>query len=348
MIIFEYSFISDKGKITKYYFLFLALTREHILSVVFHPPHGLSFNELSVEIFQYQYLNNIIYKQFTDGLRIDPGKVTHYHQIPFLPVEFYKTHQVICGTHHHETVFKSSGTTTGGHSLMYVKDLALYEKSFTAAFRHFFGNPEDYHLLALLPGYSNESSLVYMINSLIKLTRSNLSGFYTGRENNLADVLKRKSGRKKILFGVTHSLIDFVQGIDFQANGLIVMETGGMKGRKKEMIREEVHSIIKSNLGVEKVYSEYGMTELFSQAYSPGDGIYGCPPWMKVLTRDINDPSCLIQPGKTGGINIIDLANIDTCSFIATKDLGKYFSDGNFEISGRFDNSDLRGCNLMN
>lgn len=325
----------------------MALTREHILSVIFHPPHGWSFNELSLEIFQYQYLNNIIYKQFTDGLRIDPGKVDHYHQIPFLPVEFYKTHRVICGVHQHEKVFKSSGTTTGGHSLMYVKDLALYEKSFTTAFRQFFGNPEDYHLLALLPGYSGESSLVYMIHSLIRLTRSDLSGSYTGRENNLTEVLTRKSDRKIILFGVTHSLLDFVQGIDFQASGLIVMETGGMKGRKKEMIREEVHSIIRCKLGVEKVYSEYGMTELFSQAYSSGDGIYRCPHWMKVLARDVNDPLYLLPAGESGGINIIDLANLDSCSFIATKDLGKCYSDGSFEISGRFDNSDLRGCNLM-
>jgi len=325
----------------------VTFNREQFISSLFRLHSEQDFNDLALKSFHYQFEYNTVYKKFADILGTDINNINHYSKIPFLPIELYKSHRIISGDAAYERLFLSSGTTSENRSGLYVKDTALYGTCFIKAFQLFFGNPSAYHILALLPGYNEESSLVYMVAKLIQLSNSRLSGFYIGKNDKLAEVIRKSSDRKIILFGVSHALLDFSENFNMALPDLIVIETGGMKGRRKEMIREEVHDIIKKSFGVSGVYSEYGMTELFSQAYSNSDGNFHCPPWMKVLTRDVNDPLSLPAPGRTGGINIIDLANIDSCSFIATADLGKVNLDGSFEIIGRLDNSDLRGCNLM-
>lgn len=325
----------------------MTFNREQLISSVFRLHSEQDFNDLALKSFHYQYEYNTVYKKFVDILTSDINNIDHYSKIPFLPIELYKSHRIISGDAAYERLFLSSGTTSENRSGLYVKDTALYETSFIKTFQLFFGNPSAYHILALLPGYNEESSLAYMLSKLIHLSNSRLSGFYIGKNDKLAGVLKKTCNRKIILFGVTHALLDFSENFNLALSDLIIIETGGMKGRRKEMIREAVHTIIRKSFGVSGVYSEYGMTELFSQAYSNSDGIFHCPPWMKVLTRDVNDPLTLTAPGRMGGINIIDLANIDSCSFIATADLGKVNNDWSFEISGRLDYSDLRGCNLM-
>jgi hypothetical protein len=231
----------------------------------------------------------------------------------------------------------------------YVADLSLYEKSFLAGFNLFYGNPEQFIILALLPSYleRKDSSLVFMAEKLIKLSKHSSSGFYLQNYRALVEMLSGSSGQKVFLIGVTYALLELAEKFRIPDINGIVMETGGMKGRRKEIIREELHTILRQGFHVAKIHSEYGMTELLSQAYSKGNGIFKTPPWMKVLIRDTNDPKSLLGDHRTGGINIIDLANIYSCSFIATQDLGKTHTDGSFEVLGRFDNSDIRGCNLM-
>lgn len=309
------------------------------------------FNNLCLEVFKFQYQNCEVYRRFSDSLGIQIETIKHYSQIPFLPVEFFKTHEILSVPKSNETiVFTSSTTTSQSPSKHYVNDIAVYEESFLKGFELFYGKPKDYCILALLPGYLERSgsSLVYMFDRLIKLSADINSGFFLHNYDELIVVIKslKNSGKKTILIGVTYALLDLSEhGIKLSDN-FIVMETGGMKGKRREMIKEEMHSFLKQKLGINTIHSEYGMTELLSQAYSKGDGIFGCPPWMKILIRDTEDPLSLVGENKTGGINVIDLANWQSCSFIATKDLGR-LSGNKFEVMGRFDNSDVRGCNLM-
>ncbi len=309
------------------------------------------FNQMALEVFRYQYQNNAVYRQYLNCLGHNEDTVRHYRQIPFLPIDFFKRHDIINQGLKPAITFTSSGTTGMSFSRHLVADLSIYEKSFTRSFERFFGPANDYVVLALLPSYLERegSSLIYMAEKLIKTSAFSESGFYLNEYEQLSRLLsKLKSEKKKtILLGVTYALLDLAEQFPVDFPDLIVMETGGMKGKRKEMVRQELHKVLTSAFGVKKIYSEYGMTELLSQAYSKGDGLFTTPPWMKVLIRDTNDPFTFLPENKTGGINVIDLANLYSCSFIETKDLGKLHPGGNFEILGRFDNSDVRGCNLL-
>lgn len=312
---------------------------------------ALEFDSLALEIFAFQYQNNKTYQEFCNHLGVTVDKVKKIDQIPFLPIEFFKTRKVVASQEKEVIIFTSSGTTQNKTSKHFVTDLSLYEASYLTAFEHFYGSIQDYCVLALLPSYLERkgSSLIYMANDFIKKSNHLESGFYLNNLNELAKTLLKLSeqGTKTLLIGVSFALIDLAEQYPMQLHQTIIMETGGMKGRRKEMVREELHSILKKGLGVQHIHSEYGMTELLSQAYSKGNGIFNTPPWMKVLIRDTEDPLSYQQIGKSGGINVIDLVNINSCSFIATQDLGKMHHDNSFEILGRFDNSDVRGCNLM-
>ena len=322
-----------------------------LIDSIFSIENDNSFNSIAIEVFQYQYKYNHVYSQYVNYLNIDVKKIDHYLKIPFLPIEFFKTHQVSTGDIIPSVTFTSSGTTGSNVSRHAVADLSIYEKSFTKGFNMFFGDPSDYVFLALLPSYLERegSSLIYMAEKLIKSSSHSESGFYLNEYNQLSKLLlKLKAENKKtILLGVTYALLNLIEQYPIDFPELIVMETGGMKGKRKELVREELHARLISSFGVNKIYSEYGMTELLSQAYSKGEGQFMTPPWMKAIIRDTNDPFSLLSTDKTGGVNIIDLANINSCSFIETKDLGKTHSNGSFEILGRFDNSDIRGCNLL-
>jgi phenylacetate-coenzyme A ligase PaaK-like adenylate-forming protein len=310
-----------------------------------------NFETISLEIFKFQAKNNNVYAEFLNHLKVNITAVNKIQEIPFLPIQFFKSHQIIASTQSIQEVFLSSGTTGMQQSKHFVSDISIYKEGFQKGFQHFYGNIEEYTILALLPAYleRNGSSLVYMVNDLIKLSKKAKSGFYLNNLNELAKNLVEldKKGEKVLLIGVSFALLDLVETYQFQLKNTIIMETGGMKGRRKEMIREELHAILREGFGVEKIHSEYGMTELLSQAYSKGNGLFECPPWMKILTRDTEDALTILPEGKSGGINIIDLANVNSCSFIATQDLGKTYSKGTFEVLGRFDNSDIRGCNLL-
>ena len=308
--------------------------------------------ELTFEVFNYQFSKNTVYHDFITNLGRDPSSVHSLYEIPFLPVEFFRNHKIISGDFPVEMIFQSSSTTGMTRGKHYVRDLSLYEESFLKAFRLFYGDPEDLLIVALLPSYveREESSLVYMADNLIKKSRQQGSGFY---KENIDDMIKtidkaKIADQKTLLIGVSFALLDLAEQKSPDLSGVIVMETGGMKGRRKELTRSELHTILKDKFNVTVIHSEYGMTELMSQAYSNKDGIFYCPPWMKVLIRDPQDPLTIYsEPGKTGGINIIDFANINSCSFIATGDLGRLHDDDGFEVLGRFDSSDIRGCNLL-
>lgn len=308
------------------------------------------FNKLSLEAFQYQFRNNAVYNSYVKALGVNPTVVNSVSQIPFLPVSFFKTHSVKTGDFVAETVFESSGTTGSINSRHQVKDLLLYKESFTRGFELFYGPVTDWCIIGLLPSYleRENSSLVYMVNELIQQSADPRSGFYLTEFEKLSAVLKEaEAGKQKtLLIGVTFALLDFAELSHLSLQHTVVMETGGMKGRRKEMIRAEVHDLLKKGFGISAVHSEYGMTELLSQAYSKGEGIFSAPPWMKILVRDEEDP-LLVKETGAGIINIIDLANIDSCCFIATDDAGKVHRDGSFEVLGRMDGSDLRGCSLM-
>lgn len=309
------------------------------------------FEKVALDIFRYQYLSNPTYHKFCDLLGAGPDKVEKLTDIPFIPISFFKSHQIISGEKNYEQVFTSSGTTGTTTSKHYVTNLNLYSNSYLKAFELFYGPVEEYVVLALLPSYLERegSSLIYMARDLIERSGRTESGFYLDDLDKLKNILISldNSGQKILLIGVSFALLDLVEKHRFQLNNTIVMETGGMKGRRKEMIREELHQILQEGFGVSHIHSEYGMTELLSQAYSKGLGVFECPPWMKILIRDTEDALSYLPEGKTGGINVIDLANLNSCAFIATQDLGKITSTGLTEILGRFDNSDLRGCNLM-
>ncbi|WP_282123207.1 LuxE/PaaK family acyltransferase [Algibacter mikhailovii] len=309
------------------------------------------FKERALEVFKFQFENNRVYRSFCDLLYVHPSEINRIEAIPFLPIQFFKTKSILSSTDDIEMTFTSSGTTGSVTSKHHVTNLDIYTASFTKGFEHFYGNIDDYVILGLLPSYLERtgSSLIYMVDAMIKTSKHPESGFYLNNISELRHTLEQldAQGKKTLLIGVSFALLDVVEHYQFQLKNTIIMETGGMKGRRKELIRSELHDILKTGFGVSCIHSEYGMTELLSQGYSKGYGAFNCPPWMKILTRDTEDALHIQTTGKTGGINIIDLANINSCSFIATQDLGKINPDNSFEVIGRFDNSDIRGCNLM-
>ena len=309
------------------------------------------FEQKALQVFNYQYLNNKVYRKFCTLLHCDPAKVDRVEKIPFLPIEFFKTSKLLTSKAVPEVIFTSSGTTGAQTSKHFVTDLSIYEESFRRGFTNFYGSVENYAVLALLPSYLERegSSLIYMVQDLITKSNNSESGFYLNDLATLVEKLKNleKRGQKILLIGVSFALLDLADNYQLNLKNTVVMETGGMKGRRKEMIRTELHEVLKKAFGVETIHSEYGMTELLSQAYALKNGIFECPPWMKILIRDPEDALTLLPEGKSGGINVIDLANINSCSFIATQDLGKNIGARKTEILGRFDNSDIRGCNLM-
>jgi len=323
-----------------------------IKDMIFDIDDQESFHDTAMKIFEYQVDNNKVYSEFLKVLKIAKGDVKKIEEIPFLPVELFKKLMIITGNQSPAKIFESSGTTGNSASRHYVTDTSLYEDSFSRAFRLFYGEPSEYVIAALLPSYTERenSSLIYMMNGLIRQSGNPAGGFFINNTNELlAGIRTWKAEKQKILLmGVSFALLDLAEQESPDLSGVIVMETGGMKGRRKEITRAEMHSILKEKFNITEVHSEYGMTELLSQAYSKGEGLFYSPPWMKILIRDPQDPlSLLDEPYKTGGINIIDLANINSCSFISTGDLGKMHEDGGFEVLGRFDNSDIRGCNLL-
>ena len=318
---------------------------------IFNIKNSEQFNSVCINVFKFQYSNNLIYKRYVDELKVDISKINSYKQIPFLPIEFFKSHKIISGNKKILQIFKSSGTTGINTSTHYVCDTSLYMKSFIKTFTGFYGSPKNYTILALLPSYleREDSSLVFMIKELMNISNKPDNGFYLKNYEELHTKIRtlEKNKQKTIIFGVSFALLDLFNAYEIELNHTTIIETGGMKGRKKEMTREELHYILKEAANLNNIHSEYGMTELLSQAYSSGNYRYLTPPWMKIIIRDTNDPFDYIKTGMTGGINIIDLANIYSCSFIETKDLGKIYPDNSFEVLGRFDNSDIRGCNLM-
>jgi len=309
-----------------------------------------TFTQLALQVFNYQYQGNSVYRNWVNALGVHLSSVQSINDIPFLPVSFFKSHKVVTGDFEPQVIFESSGTTQTTNSRHWVKDVSLYQQSFVKGFEKFYGNIKDWCIIGLLPSYLERSgsSLVIMVDELIKLSAHKQSGFYLYEFEMLASVLQELENRKQktLLIGVTFALLDFADQFHMTLKYTTVMETGGMKGRRKEMVREEVHCLLRGGLGVEKVHSEYGMTELLSQAYSYGNGIFRTVPWMKVLLREEDNPLQIKQEGR-GLINVIDLANIYSCSFIATDDVGTLYEDGSFEVLGRFDNSDIRGCSLM-
>jgi len=309
------------------------------------------FEQAALEAFQKQHAYNTIYRQFCNLLNIRPEAIQEVGQIPFLPISFFKEHKVLASTQPVQTIFTSSGTTGSITSKHYVTDISLYEASFTKCFTQHYGAITNYTVLALLPSYLERtgSSLIYMVDHFIEQSKKPESGFYLNELDKLAATLKKLDacGEKILLIGVSFALLDLAENYDFQLKNTFIMETGGMKGRRKEMIREELHDCLQKGFGVSQIHSEYGMTELLSQAYSSGDGIFTTPPWMDIRIRDTEDALSTVSRGKTGGINVIDLANSNSCPFIATQDLGRKLEGNRFEVLGRFDQSDIRGCNLM-
>lgn len=315
------------------------------------------FEALSLEIFRFQYQHNPVYGQYVDALQVKPGEVQKLADIPFLPIRFFKSHAVTTTGFTPELVFESSGTTGSINSKHLVKDALVYEESFTRAFRQFYGEINDWCVIGLLPAYLERqgSSLVYMVDKLVKNSHHPQSGFYLYDFEKLQQVLLQleSQGQQVLLIGVTFALLDFAQQYPTPLQHTVMMETGGMKGRREELIRPQVHEILQQAFGLPAIHAEYGMTELLSQAYSKGNGLFSCPPWMKVLIREEEDPLAIRsvkeikQKPVSGAINIIDLANIYSCSFIATDDAGQLEADGSFRVMGRLDNSDIRGCSLM-
>jgi hypothetical protein len=308
------------------------------------------FNEGALELFRFQYRENNLYQSFAKRFLATPADVGNLLQIPFLPVSFFKNSKLITGNFCEEIVFESSGTTGQSTARHYVQDINLYRESFVKGFEYFYGSPANYCILGLLPAYLERegSSLVYMVNELIRQSGHDRSGFYLNNYRELHSVLMEleKNNHQTVLLGVSFALLDFAEQFPMKLSGTIVMETGGMKGRRRELTKIELHEILKKGLGLTDVHSEFGMTELLSQAYSSGQGIYKPVPWMKMLVRDEDDPLHVRESGE-GLLNVIDLANRDSIGFIATDDIVKLYPDGSFEVLGRMDNSDIRGCSLL-
>jgi hypothetical protein len=310
------------------------------------------FEANALKLFHYQYQHNSIYRSYCDLINVASSDVKKVTSIPFLPIQFFKSHTVSSQTDSATHIFTSSKTTGQIPSKHHVHQIDLYIKSFEKGFQFFYGNIEDYILLALLPSYKEQgnSSLIFMANHLIQKTKHPQSGFYLENWDTLTTTLQqleRQEEKKIILLGVTYALLNGAEKQKLNLKHTLIMETGGMKGMRKEWVRSALHEKLQEGYGVSKIHSEYGMTELLSQAYSKGEGRFYCPPWMQVLTRSAEDPFELIGTKKTGGLNIIDLANVDSCAFIATQDLGKTYDDGSFEVLGRFDAAEIRGCNLL-
>ncbi len=322
---------------------------KQVKNKIFNINSDAEFENLALELFRYQMGNNPIYAPY--AALILKGEVpNNIFEIPFLPIEFFKKEQVICKGQGVEEVFLSSGKT-GEQSKHLVADLSLYKKSYLRAFQQFYGDINDYCILALLPSYQERegSSLIYMVDDLITKSQHPKSGFYLNNLAELSNTIKEleKKGQKTILFGVTYALLDLAAQHPQHLKHTIIMETGGMKGKRKELLREEIHQLLEEAFLTKNIHSEYGMTELLSQSYSKGNGLFESPNWMKILVRDVNDPLSIMGDNKKGGINVIDLANIHSCPFIATQDLGCTFEDGTFSVLGRFSNADVRGCNLL-
>lgn len=321
------------------------------INSIFEIKTSTQFNNMALDVFNFQYDNNPIYREFCGYLGKSGSNVTAVDEIPYLPIEFFKSKRVLTTNQKPKLVFESSGTTGQLTSKHYVIKPEIYEKSYLKTFEHFYGNIKDYCVLALLPSYMERegSSLIYMVKDLIEKSKNPKSGFYLDNIVGLSKTLQSldDSGCKTILIGVSYALLDLAENHSMNLKNTIIMETGGMKGRRIELVRDELHRILKDSFGLEAVHSEYGMTELLSQAYSKANGIFNCAPWMSVSIRETDDPMSSEAYGKIGGINIIDLANVYSCSFIATQDLGRVYKDGSFEVLGRFDHSDIRGCNLM-
>ena len=318
---------------------------------IFSISNQKQFEKIALKVFRFQYEHNLVYNEFCNLMNVNVQKIKSVQQIPFLPIQFFKSHAVVSNSNPIQETFISSGSTGVITSKHLVTDVSLYEQSYRKGFSQFYGNIEDYVVLALLPSYLERegSSLIYMVKDLILQSNNSESGFYLHNHDALIEKLKAldSSGKNVILIGVTYALLDLIEKQNFQLKNTIIMETGGMKGKRKEMIREELHEQLCNGFGVSAIHSEYGMTELLSQAYSLGDGVFECPSWMQILIRDTEDALTYLENGKSGGINVIDLANFNSCSFIATQDLGRKKSSTSFEVLGRFDNSDIRGCNLM-
>lgn len=313
-------------------------------------PSEDNFLETALQIFQYQYQYNPVYAQYANAVGKNPGNVLSLADIPFLPISCFKTHPVTTGYFIPQAIFESSGTTGSINSRHLVRNISIYKESFLKAFELFYGSPAGYCIIGLLPSYleRKHSSLVLMVDELIKQSSHPHAGFYLYEHEKLASLLNdlEMQQQKSLLIGVTFALLDFAEAFPMPLQHTIVMETGGMKGRREEWTRLQVHDYLSQQWGITVVHSEYGMTELLSQAYSTGNGIFRSPSWMKIVLRNDDDPLSISTSG-TGVINVIDLANIYSCSFIATGDVGKLYEDGSFEVLGRLDNADLRGCSLL-
>ncbi|ULQ53529.1 acyl transferase [Flavihumibacter fluvii] len=335
--------------------------RSELIHKIFGPAENLT-NELILDVFRYQYEQNTLYRDFCQAVHRSPEKVQELTDLPFLPIRFFKSHQVVTGQYSPETWFESSGTTGTMNSRHYLRTMELYRKSFIGGFNLFYGNPSDWCIIGLLPSYleRQHSSLVVMVDDLIRLSGHSQSGFYLYDFDRLENTLTtlELAGQKVLLIGVTFALLDFAELFPMELRHTTIMETGGMKGRRKEITRVELHEILAKAFGHPPIHSEYGMTELLSQAYAGDNGHFYTPPWMKILLREEDDPLAILPRSgysppedtgraKNGAINVIDLANLDSCCFIATDDMGKMYPDGGFEVLGRIDNSDIRGCSLM-
>jgi hypothetical protein len=310
-----------------------------------------AFEALAVKTFYFQYENNKVYRSFCDLINCHPSEVAAVKDIPYLPISFFKSKRICSFASENMDFFSSSSTSGGSPSKHYYRQLEDYQMSFRKGFEHFFGAIEDFRVLALLPSYMERSgsSLIYMANDMIRNSAQPESGFYLNQWESLKKTIDQgeEKGQKTLLLGVSFALLDLVEQYSFNLRHTWIMETGGMKGRRKELTREALHDQLKKGFGVSKIYSEYGMTELLSQAYSKGEGVFECPPWMRVSARENQDPFHLLPWGQSGGLNVIDLANRDSCAFIATEDLGRVHSNSRFEVLGRLDATEIRGCNLM-
>lgn len=309
--------------------------------------NNISFEKRALRLFKEQSEKCLPYQQYLQLLKTDIESISTLAEIPFLPIQFFKTHSIIVNGKKPAISFISSGTTGMQYSQHLVADLSIYEYSFRTAFESFYDDIDKYRFLALLPSYLERegSSLIYMCEELIKRSKHPQSGFYLNNLDELSEILKEDT--PTILLGVTYALLELAEFGPFSLDNTIIMETGGMKGKRKEMLKEELHQTLCNAYGVNLIHSEYGMTELLSQAYSKGNGLFNTPHWMRVFARDVEDPFNLVKYGKTGGLNIIDLANVNSCAFIATQDLGRIYEDNSFEVLGRFAQSDIRGCNLL-
>ena len=316
---------------------------------IFNISNEDEFNSVALEVFEFQYKNIPVYKKYVDLIKSQTKSINHFKEIPFLPIDFFKNNKIIAENSKIEKTFLSSGTSNTIRSKHFVKDLKLYEQSFSAGFKYFYSDPKEWTILALLPSYldQGDSSLIYMVNKFINKSENSESNYINYDSNVLKNLILKLKDKNVLLIGVSYALLELSELDSFNLENWVVMETGGMKGRRKEMVRQELHQQLKKAFNVDAIHSEYGMTELLSQAYSKKNGLFETPPWMKFIIRDFEDPYSLAKINSSGGINIIDLANIYSCSFIETQDIGKEVEKDSFEILGRFDQSEVRGCNLL-